>query len=60
VWGVDRLLPATWPHLASLLIEVVVGVVSYGLLVHVFGVRGYRDVRRIGLEKLQQLRERPA
>lgn len=51
VWGVGLLLPAGWPHWAYLVVQVPVGVLVYGGLVHLFKLRAYRDVRGLVAEQ---------
>ena len=47
VWAVGWLLPADWPPWAYLAVQVLVGAVVYGGLVHLFRLLAYQDVRAI-------------
>lgn len=58
VWGVGWRLPAGWPHWAYLAVQVPVGVIVYGLLVHLFKLRAYRDVRALVAEQWQLRKNR--
>lgn len=44
VWGVGELLGDAWPHLARLAVQVVAGVVLYGVLVRVLRLRALDEV----------------
>lgn len=57
VCGVGRILPQDWPHWAPLTVQVSTGVLVYLVLVHLFRVRAYQDLRKLVLEQCGSYRE---
>jgi PST family polysaccharide transporter len=53
VAGVGFMLPAHWPHWARLTAQVPFGIVLYALLIHIFGIRAYREMRELAAEQWQ-------
>jgi len=53
VLGVGLIMPVGWPHWLILCFQVPVGIAVYGLLLHVFRLTAYLDVRRVGIEHLE-------
>lgn len=43
-WGVGGLLPGTWGPWPTLVVQVVTGVAFFWLLVHILGIRAYREL----------------
>jgi PST family polysaccharide transporter len=52
------ILPSDWPQWARLITQVPSGILSYGLLIHIFDIRAYREVRELALEQYRRLRPR--
>jgi PST family polysaccharide transporter len=47
VYLLSRVLPSEWPHWANLVLEVPFGIISYMLLIHIFKVEAYVDLREL-------------
>jgi PST family polysaccharide transporter len=60
VWAIGWLLPAAWSPWVHLAIQILCGMILYTLLVHVFKVRAYRDVRALIAEQIQKRRRQQA
>jgi O-antigen/teichoic acid export membrane protein len=58
VWGLGRLLPSAWPHWACLISQVSFGVAVYALLIHIFQLAPYMELRSTMIRQMQ--RTRPA
>ena len=53
VWVAGLLLPADWPHWAYLLVKVPFGMMVYGVLIHLFGLRAYREMGELIREQFR-------
>lgn len=51
VWGVGLLLPDKWPHWAYLTIQILFGAISYLMLIHLFGLRAYLELKQLAREQ---------
>jgi O-antigen/teichoic acid export membrane protein len=56
VFAFGIILPSDWPEWTRLATQVPLGVVVYVLLIHVFQVRAYREVRELAVEQYRKLR----
>lgn len=52
VWVIGVFMPPTWPHWAFLTVQIPFGIVCYTLLVHLFSLEGYRELRGIITEQI--------
>ncbi len=50
--GISLLLPSRWPHWAYLVVEVPLGAIVYGVLIHFLDVRSYREAKELLAEQL--------
>ncbi len=47
VWFIGSILPVTWQSWQYLVLQVLFGVVLYGILIHFFKIQAYREVKEI-------------
>ena len=59
-WALGLMLPVAWPHWAHLAVQVPVGVVVYGGLVHLSRLQAYQDVRQLLAEQWERRKQRTA
>ena len=59
VWTTSVFVLASWPHLATLSVEVVVGVGVYWAALEIFKVRAYTEMRELLVEQWQRFRAAP-
>jgi PST family polysaccharide transporter len=57
VWLIGEILPIGWPDLTYLLVQVAVGMVIYGCLIHLFSLTAYHDVRSLMIERFMMMRQ---
>lgn len=60
IWTLERFLPQGWSHRDYLSVEVLFGVIIYGVFIHVFGLAAYRDLRAIMLSSMKSKASVPA
>jgi PST family polysaccharide transporter len=53
VWTLGLALPSLWPHWVLFVVQVSFGVITYLLLIRLFNVSAYREVRALLLEQWQ-------
>ena len=53
VWGVGLMLPRNWSPWVYLAIQIPLGVSIYGVLLHVFNISAYKDVRHLVATQLK-------
>ncbi len=51
VWGIGIFLPPTWPIWIHLFIQVMAGIISYGLIIYLFNIRSYQEIRALIIEQ---------
>ena len=59
VWTTSVFVLASWPHLATLSVEVVVGVGVYWAALEIFKVRAYAEMRELFREQWQRFQAAP-
>ena len=58
VWALGSLLPSSWPHWANLAVQVPFGGIVYFLLIRMFKIQAYQDLRVVALAQWQQRKGR--
>jgi PST family polysaccharide transporter len=58
IWLLGMGLPASWPHWAHLVVQTLFGGALYLLLLHLFKVEAYQDIRDLLLEQWQSRKQR--
>jgi O-antigen/teichoic acid export membrane protein len=53
VWGVGTLLPADWPSWAALITLFAVGVVAYAILIRIFVIEPYRELKHLLIGRIR-------
>lgn len=53
VWVIGYILPNNWSHWTYLAIQVPVGIIVYVILIHIFQLKAYQEVRSIIREQIQ-------
>lgn len=56
VWALGLILPADWPYWTYLTAQVPFGIIVYGVLIHSFHLKAYKEVRELLYEQTQQIR----
>jgi O-antigen/teichoic acid export membrane protein len=51
VWLLGLVLPDDWPHWANLIVQALFGVLVYGVLIHLFHIQAYGELRDLAMEQ---------